>query len=228
MGLMSNIHQRIMSLTSLDSLTVQRLDNLTSASVATFNVSSDLSVGGNLNVGNTLQVYPGTAHPVYLTGETTINGPLIVTGAVTGYTGATVPGIGQLGDLQTYNTTAAKTFSTSLQTLMTNTFSRGPGVYMLSGHVRLFQAIGTTDSAVVITLTVDAANHFYYQNINTNILGVAVSHTIPFSMIFGVTSGSSFTISVNGQYSTAPSAGSITTSSSTDVRYSAIQTVRIA
>lgn len=227
MGVSHNIHQP-MSLSSSNDFGVQRLDNLNSASVASFNVSSQLAVGGDFNVANKLQVYPGS-NLVYIASPTTINAALTVEGVITGYSGNGVtPTIGQLGDLQAYNTTAAKTFSTSLQTLMSYTFSRGPGVYMLSGHVRLFQAVGTTDSAVLITLTVDAANHFYYQNINTNILGVAVSHTIPFSMIFVVTSGSSFTISVNGQYATAPSAGSITTQSSSDVRYSAIQTVRIA
>ena len=158
----------------------------------------------------------------------TLNGA-IFSQPITGYSGSAITPIqGQLGYNFINNSTTSRTLTASLQSIMTTTFDKGVGVWLVTGHYRLASNIGTTDCAVLTTLVVDAASHFYYTNLNTNTLGVIAYHSVPFSMVFTTTTTTPFTISVNALYSTAPSSGSVITGGSSDARYAALQVVRIA
>lgn len=158
-----------------------------------------------------------------------VDGTLALSSPITAYSTSDVsPGTGQIGDTYTYNTTSAKTLTGSLQQIMGFTFDRGVGVWLLTGHYRLNTASATKSCVVTTTLVVGSNSHFYYTYIPENTLGAQSTHTINFSYVFTVTSTDPFSVAVNAVFGVSPVSGTVSTGSSSDVRYSAIQLVRVA
>lgn len=149
--------------------------------------------------------------------------------SITAYSSDSItPSQGQMGDTYTLNTTTARTLTTSLLPVISYTFNRGVGVYLVRGHLRYSVASGTSMCGLLLTLNIGPDSHFYYNVIPENTSGSALSHTIQFGKLFIPTTSDDVSITVSTILQNTLASGSVTVAGTSDTRYSAFQIVRIA